>query len=328
MAYDGKLLSRARERYESDKSKHEAAFYRRRQEIYGRVPRLREIDAALRETMSKLISSALRRGTDPRPAIEALKEENLALQRERAELLVAHGYPADYLEDKPNCPLCGDTGWRGSEVCSCLNDYYARVQLEELSRLLDLGTQSFETFSFDVYSPYAPLDQDISPRSNMERIYDACRDYAYEFSPRSGNLLLSGDPGLGKTFLSACIARVVSETGHSVVYDTAAHIFERFEAQKFSRDETGGADEDVSRLLRCDLLIIDDLGTELTTEFVRSAFYQIVNTRLMTNKKTIISTNLSPAELSRRYGANILSRIEGAYRILPFFGDDIRKQKK
>ena len=125
----------------------------------------------------------------------------------------------------------------------------------------------------------------------MERIYDACRDYAYEFSPRSGNLLLSGDPGLGKTFLSACIARAVSETGHSVVYDTAAHIFERFEAQKFSRDETGGADEDVSRLLRCDLLIIDDLGTELTTEFVRSAFYQIVNTRLMTNKKTIISTN-------------------------------------
>ena len=135
----------------------------------------------------------------------------------------------------------------------------------------------------------------------MERIYDACRDYAYEFSPRSGNLLLSGDPGLGKTFLSACIARVVSETGHSVVYDTAAHIFERFEAQKFSRDETGGADEDISRLLRCDLLIIDDLGTELTTEFVRSAFYQIVDTRLMTNKKTIISTNLSPAELSRRY---------------------------
>ena len=308
MSYDGKLMRRAMVRFEEAKQRRADALHARERAVYAAVPRIAEIDTALRETMSKLISSALRRGTDPRPAIEALKEENLALQRERAELLVAHGYPADYLEDKPNCPLCGDTGWRGSEVCSCLNDYYARVQLEELSRLLDLGTQSFETFSFDVYSPYAPLDQDISPRS--------------------GNLLLSGDPGLGKTFLSACIARVVSETGHSVVYDTAAHIFERFEAQKFSRDETGGADEDVSRLLRCDLLIIDDLGTELTTEFVRSAFYQIVNTRLMTNKKTIISTNLSPAELSRRYGANILSRIEGAYRILPFFGDDIRKQKK
>ena len=304
MSYDGKLMRRAMVRFEEAKQRRADALHARERAVYAAVPRIAEIDAALRETMSKLISSALRRGTDPRPAIEALKEENLALQRERAELLVARGYPADYLEDKPNCPLCGDTGWRGSEVCSCLNDYYARVQLEELSRLLDLGTQSFETFS------------------------TPCRDYAYEFSPRSGNLLLSGDPGLGKTFLSACIARVVSETGHSVVYDTAAHIFERFEAQKFSRDETGGADEDVSRLLRCDLLIIDDLGTELTTEFVRSAFYQIVNTRLMTNKKTIISTNLSPAELSRRYGANILSRIEGAYRILPFFGDDIRKQKK
>ena len=210
MSYDGKLMRRAMVRFEEAKQRRADALHARERAVYAAVPRIAEIDAALRETMSKLISSALRRGTDPRPAIEALKEENLALQRERAELLVAHGYPADYLEDKPNCPLCGDTGWRGSEVCSCLNDYYARVQLEELSRLLDLGTQSFETFSFDVYSPYAPLDQDISPRSNMERIYDACRDYAYEFSPRSGNLLLSGDPGLGKTFLSACIAREVA----------------------------------------------------------------------------------------------------------------------
>ena len=327
MAYDGRLMRRAMARFEEAKSRRADALRARERAVYAAIPRVAEIDAALRATMSKIIASALRRGADPRPAIEALKEENLSLQRERAALLTAHGYPADYLDDKPNCPLCGDAGWRGDEVCACLNDYYARVQLEELSQLLDLGTQSFETFSFEVYSPYAPLDQSISPRANMERIYDACRDYAYEFSPRSGNLLLSGDPGLGKTFLSACIARVVSETGHSVVYDTAAHIFERFEAQKFSRGEDG-ADGDVERMLRCDLLIVDDLGTELTTEFIRSAFYQLVNTRLMTNKKTIISTNLSPAELSRRYGASVLSRIEGAYRILPFFGDDIRKQKK
>ena len=146
MSYDGKLMRRAMVRFEEAKQRRADALHARERAVYAAVPRIAEIDAALRETMSKLISSALRRGTDPRPAIEALKEENLALQRERAELLVAHGYPADYLEDKPNCPLCGDTGWRGSEVCSCLNDYYARVQLEELSRLLDLGTQSFETF--------------------------------------------------------------------------------------------------------------------------------------------------------------------------------------
>lgn len=327
MAYDGKLMRRAMVRFEEAKARRTEALHARERAVYAAVPRIEEIDAELRATMSRIIASALRRGTDPRPAIEALREENLALQHERAALLTAHGYPADYLDDTPACPLCRDTGWCGDKVCSCLSRYYARVQLEELSQLLDLGAQSFETFSFDVYSPYPPADQSISPRANMERIYDACRDYAYEFSPRSGSLLLSGDPGLGKTFLSACIARVVSESGHSVVYDTAAHIFERFEAQKFTRDDPS-ADEDVSRLLRCDLLIIDDLGTELTTEFVRSAFYQIVNTRLMTNKKTIISTNLSPAELSRRYGANILSRIEGSYRILPFFGDDIRTLKK
>ena len=328
MSYDGKIMRQALARFEEDKQRRAAEFARRRDRLYETEPRLKEIEQQLRATMPKLIASALRRGADPLPTVRVLQDENLDLQRQRMQLLTGMGYPADYLEEKPACPLCGDTGYHDGQVCRCLREYYKRAQLSELSRMLDLGNQSFETFSFDVYSPYAPLDQDISPRSNMERIYDACRDYAYEFSPRSGNLLLSGDPGLGKTFLSACIARVVSETGHSVVYDTAAHIFERFEAQKFSRDETGGADEDVSRLLRCDLLIIDDLGTELTTEFVRSAFYQIVNTRLMTNKKTIISTNLSPAELSRRYGANILSRIEGAYRILPFFGDDIRKQKK
>ena len=328
MSYDGKIMRQALARFEEDKQRRAAEFARRRDRLYETEPRLKEIEQQLRATMPKLIASALRRGADPLPAVRVLQDENLDLQRQRMQLLTGMGYPTDYLEEKPACPLCGDTGYHDGQVCRCLREYYKRAQLSELSRMLDLGNQSFETFSFDVYSPYAPLDQDISPRSNMERIYDACRDYAYEFSPRSGNLLLSGDPGLGKTFLSACIARVVSETGHSVVYDTAAHIFERFEAQKFSRDETGGADEDVSRLLRCDLLIIDDLGTELTTEFVRSAFYQIVNTRLMTNKKPIISTNLSPAELSRRYGANILSRIEGAYRILPFFGDDIRKQKK
>ena len=156
-----------------------------------------------------------------------------------------------------------------------------------------------------------------------------CQDYAHEFSPRSGSLLLSGDTGLGKTFLSASIARVVSESGHSVVYDTANHIFSLFEAQKFRR-ESGeeNANDAVDRYLRCDLLIIDDLGTEMTTSFVQSAVYQIVNTRLMTGKKTVISTNLSPDEIGRRYGAAVRSRIEGEYRVLPFFGDDIRKRRK
>ena len=160
-----------------------------------------------------------------------------------------------------------------------------------------------------------------------ERNYDTCRDYAHQFSERSGNLLLFGAPGLGKTFLSTCIARVVSESGHSVVYDTACNIFDQFEAEKFHRDEESAA-EDVKRYMECDLLIIDDLGTEMLTSFVQSAFYQLVNGRLMTGKKTIINTNLKLEELGQRYGAQVLSRIEGEYQRLPFIGEDIRKQKR
>lgn len=329
MAYDGKVLRRALARFDEDKQRRAEQFRARRRSLYARQPRLEEIDRELTHTMAKIVASGFRRGTDPRSAIAALKEENLALQRERGELLHELGYPVDFLEDKPNCSACGDTGWVGSKMCDCLRSYYAREQNAELSRMLDLGAQSFETFNFDFYSRVPDYEQNMSPYRRMEKNYDACRDYAYEFSPRSGNLLLSGSPGLGKTFLSASIARVVSDAGHSVVYDTAAHIFSRFEAQKFARsDDAEEAEDDVSRFLGCDLLILDDLGTEMTTGFVQSALYQIVNTRLMTNRKTIISTNLSPDELGARYGAAILSRLEGEYRILPFFGEDIRKLKK
>ncbi len=328
MAYDGKILRRAAARYDEDKQRRAEQFRARQRSCYAQEPRLEEIDRALSQTMGKIIASGFRRGTDPRSAIEALKEENLALQRERGELCAALGHPADWLEPKPKCAECGDTGWVGARMCSCLRAYYVREQNAELSRLLDLGTQSFDTFNFDYYSRQRSFDQNMSPYQRMEKNYDACRDYAYEFSPRSGSLLLSGDPGLGKTFLSACIARVVSERGCSVVYDTAAHVFERMEAQKFRRDESDDADDDVARYLRCDLLILDDLGTELLTPFVQSALYRLVNTRLMENRKTVISTNLSPAELGKRYGAAVLSRLEGEYRILPFFGDDIRRLKK
>lgn len=328
MAYDGKLMRRALARYDEDKQRRAEEFRARQRAVYARCPRIEEIDRELSHTMAKIIASCLRRGTDPRPAIAALQEENLRLQGERAQLLAQLGFPADYMEEKPACPRCGDTGFLGSEVCACLRGYYAREQNRELSGLLDLGAQSFEAFRFDYYSAAPDRELGVSPRANMERVYDICQDYAHEFSPKSGNLLLSGGTGLGKTFLSASIARVVSAGGHSVVYDTAGHIFSRFEAQKFGREDGEEADGDVGRVLKCDLLILDDLGTELTTSFVQSAMYQLVNTRLITGKKTVISTNLSPAELGRRYGASVLSRLQGEYELLLFFGEDIRRRKR
>ena len=328
MAYDGKILRRALERFEEDKQRRNQQFLTRQRRIFQEVPRLEQIDRQLRGTVSQIIASALQRGTDPLPAIRVLRDENLSLQEERTRLLTEHGYPADALEEKPRCILCNDTGYRDSGLCSCLQKYYAREQIEELSRMLDVGTQSFDTFELDWYSDQREGGLSRSAREVMERNLRICRDYAEHFGPQSGTLLLFGDPGLGKTFLSACIARVVSEDGFSVVYDTAVQIFNQFENAKFHRDTDSDPDGDVNRYLRCDLLILDDLGTEMLTALVQSSLYQLINTRLQTGKSTIINTNLTPEEIGRRYSPQVLSRLEGEYQILSCIGRDIRQLKK
>lgn len=327
MAVDGKIMQRAMARWQQEKQRHADEIQQRKRVLYAKEPRLRQIEAELSTTMSRLIAGALSDGSDPLPAIRVLRDENMDLQRQRAELLAANGYPMDYLEDRPLCDKCGDTGFTKDGVCECLGRYCASEQIRELSKMLDLGTQSFETFDFNWYSGAISSEIGISSREQMEENFDTCQDYAHQFGARSDNLLLSGDPGLGKTFLSACIARVVSQNGYSVVYDTAGHIFSRLEAVKFNREDAE-SDDDAARYASCDLLIIDDLGTEMTTAFVQSALYQMVNGRLLRGKKTVISTNLNPDELGSRYGRALRSRLEGEYRILPFFGEDIRKLKR
>lgn len=327
MGYDGKIMRRALQHFERDKARREDEFEQRRETLYRLDPRLRQIDRELRQTMSRLIATALRKGTDPRAAVATLRNRNLTLQRERADILTALRQPADALELKPACYLCGDTGYdKRGKICHCLRNYYASEQKQELSHLLDLGNQSFDTFDLSYYSQTVWPDYGISPRENMQARYESCVNYACHFGEKQDNLLMFGPAGLGKTHLSAGIAREVSDQGFSVVYDTAAHIFSRFEAEKFGRDED--ATGDVNRMLTCDLLILDDLGTEMLTSFVQSALYRIVNTRLMEKRDTIISTNLEPEDLGRRYSPQIASRIEGEYRLIPFFGEDIRRLKR
>ena len=325
MAYDGKLLRLAQQEYEKEKAAREAEFQARRERIFQRQPRLREIESQLRSTTSRIIAGALRRGADPTAAIAALRDENLNLQAEKRALLQRMGLPLDCLDEVPACPRCGDSGYDGGAVCRCLRKYYAREQQKELSRMLDLGNQSFGTFELNWYSDVLLPGQRKAARQQMQENYDICVQYPNQIGKKPWNLLLFGAPGLGKTHISAAIARDVSEKGYSVVYDTASHVFERFEAQKFGREDEAA---DVERILNCDLLILDDLGTEMTTAFVQSALYQIINTRLIEKKSTIISSNLAPEKLAQRYTPQVVSRIEGEYQLLPFVGEDIRKKKK
>ncbi len=330
MGYDANVLRRATQRLEQGRRERRERVENLRRDAYARQPKLERLDRQLQQTMAQLVAAALRQGEDPARAVREVRERNLAIQQERAVLLGALGLPEDALDDKPACPLCGDTGWQGAKMCRCLRELCAREQIAELSKLLDLGEQSFDTFRMDYYSQ-SPWPGGTSPRENMELVYEVCLNYAQKFGRFPiCNLFLTGAPGLGKTFLSACIARTVSEKGHSVVYDTAGNIFAQFEARKFQRDSADGqeARDETRRYLNCDLLILDDLGSELVTQFTQSALYELVNSRLVGEKHTVISTNLTLEEAARRYPPQIASRLEGEYHALHFFGDDIRLLKK
>jgi len=323
MAYSETVLRRAQARLAQAKADHEAESSARVEAIYNQYPRLREIDRAMRRSVAQAVSAAFRKGQDPTAAIEAIKQENLALQREREWILEANDLDETALEPAPICPHCGGSGYVGAVMCECLRELCRQEQKKELSSLLS-GKETFEQFRLDLYPTEPDAQSGISPRILMQNTFQHCRRYAREFHRKSPSLLFTGGPGLGKTFLSACIARTVADNGFSVVYDTATKLFSDFEAVKF-----GGDRSDLTRkYMECDLLIIDDLGTEMTTQFTQSVLYQVINTRMMEGKPVIVSTNLSTDAISHRYPGPIASRLRGTYQVCPFLGQDIRQLRR
>lgn len=322
MAYSEKVIQRAKMRLAQARQSAQEESDRRIEGIYENYPRLRQIDGLLRASVAKVAAAAFTSGGDVRQAVEDAKNENLALQQERSWILQAADLEESDLEPHPVCTECGGTGYVGERMCSCLKELCRQEQKKELSSLLG-GRETFESFRLQYYPETPDPDFGVSPRQMMRRVYDRCLSYARDFVPGSPSLLFSGGTGLGKTFLSACIARSVAEAGYSVVYDTAGKLFADFETAKF-----GGDGELTRKYLSCDLLIIDDLGTEMVTQFTQSALYTVVNTRLMEGRATIISTNLGKSEIERRYMPAIASRLLGTYETLLFLGSDIRLQKK
>lgn len=319
MAYTAQVIRRAQERLAQEKADRESEYRQHLEEAYQRIPRLRQIDGELRRTMLAA-ARAIFQQEDGAAAMERAKAQNQSLQQERQALIDANFAPG-YLNEEPICPKCGGSGYVGSTMCDCLRELCRQEQRKDLT-LLHMARERFSDFRLDYYPSTPDPDMGVSCRTIMERTFRVCREYAANFSLQSPSLLFSGGTGLGKTFLSACIAQEAADRGYSVVYESAAHLFAKLERAKFNGDEEARADSE--KYTACDLLIIDDLGTEMGGQFVTSALYTLINDRLLSAKPTIISTNLSGDELAMRYSPQIVSRLRGTYMRVAFVGDDIR----
>ena len=259
-------------------------------------------------------------GNDSERYIMNLARINLDAQNRRKELLKANGFPEDWLDVPYTCKACEDKGSINGLVCECYKNLLRSIEYEKLCSKLPVDKCRFDNFKLDYYSTGAG----ISPRKRMENVLDYCKAYAADFGKGSPSLLLYGMTGLGKTHLSLAIAGKAVEAGHGVIYTSAQNLFNRLEREKFGRAEDNNTEQSI---LDCDLLIIDDLGAEFSTQFTVSALYNIINCRDLEGKPTIISTNLSPEKLKDTYSDRIASRILSNYVILQFDGADIRQLK-
>ena len=327
MAYDRALLSSILRQMERQHDQYEAEAEQRRYRLTHAIPRLGDIDRELRATSAKAMRIAFEsNNTDA--AIDQLRARNLELQAEKRRLLLENGYPADYLAVAEDCPICHDTGYAGSQLCRCVKQKAAALQTKRLSSLLPVDQQTFDTFQLDYYSAQPDSRFNISPRELAAYNFQACRRFSEQFGDAYENLLLFGSAGLGKTFLSSCIARSVTERGFSVCYDTAISVFDQYNSAKFGSGDHADAAQAIERFRSADLLIMDDLGTEMPSAFHTSCLYDLLSGRLMRRLPTILSTNLLPADLETRYSAAIASRILGEFTQLRFIGSDIRKIRK
>ena len=235
MGYSAEVVRRARDRLAQAREDRASEDRQHLAEAYERVPRIREIDRELRMTMAQAAMAAFQAGTDGKKELEAVRDKNLALQQERARL-VEENFEEGFLDETPICDKCGGTGYIGAEMCECLRELCRQEQKKEVS-ILSGSRDSFGSFRLDYYSDRVDPNYGVSPRTLAEKNFRECKHYAVFFSDKSDNLLLSGNPGLGKTFLSACIARTVADRGYSVAYETAGHLFTKMERAKFMNDE-------------------------------------------------------------------------------------------
>jgi len=327
MAYDEELYRQIDADYERQRLANELDLENRRRNVFARVPRLEEIDYEIKSLGLKLYKIALS-GGDVKQKIDELRNGQKKLLEVKKQLLIENGFSEDELSEKFLCNICRDTGAVGTKPCECYRRKIIEKAYEQSNLSAQLAHQSFDTFDISVYSDEVDTDYGMSPKEYMKNILRTCREFVDDFDKKGENLLFWGKPGLGKTFLSTCIAKELINKRYSVIYETAYKTFSMLEELKFKKSE----DEEklkfkIDKLYSCDLLILDDLGSEFATQYTTAALFDIINSRLISGKSTVINTNLLVDDIENKYGERVFSRILGHYKLLEFIGTDIRHIK-
>lgn len=326
MGYPKEVYDQAWETLSRRKQEARERELARREEIGLALPEIARIEAEMARTAASVARAVITEPERARERVEELRARNLALQERRRALLREGGFPEDYLAEQHHCPDCKDSGYIGSRMCDCLQDLLKKAAYHQLGAVSQSKHATFGDFSLEFY-PDKPVDSSgVVPRQRMGQVFEACLNYARTFSPGSESLLFLGQTGLGKTHLSLAIGSAATEAGYGVVYTPVQRLMDRLETDKFSRvaDSREQYADNVGHILSCDLLILDDLGTEFHTQFTTSVLYNIINTRLVEGRPTIISTNLELQQIEEKYSQRMVSRLICTYRVLKFYGKDIR----
>lgn len=311
--------------YELRQLDNEHRLRRHYENAYALIPELKELDERV-SSLSVAQAKNLLEGDDS--ALGQLKEKLSLLFVKKKELLLAGGLPEDYLEKKYVCPDCQDTGYIGDKKCHCLQKEIIDMLYAQSNLKAILHRENFSTFCEDYYSGnYIDPLTGKSSRELMRTALSACREFAEEFPGKTKNILLYGDTGVGKSFLTHCIAKELMDRSYSVIYFSAVQLFDHLAQNAFGKKEAEETDG-FGHIYDCDLLIIDDLGTELSNAFTVSQLFVCLNERILREKATIISTNLALDDINSVYSERVFSRVSSNYRMLRLIGDDIRIQKK
>ena len=327
MALNSSQLDAIDQIYINRRLDNEIVMNERLAEVEEAIPEIAKIN----ESIASLASDAVRRSLSGESVeVDSIKKEISDMSEKKKALLLSGGFAADYLDEIYTCEKCHDTGFVNGESCQCRDKeiiklLYSRSELKDV-----LERENFSTFNYDFYSE-SLVDENLETDAltNIKNVVKHCKEFSINFDTEFDNLLFYGKAGTGKTFLINCVAKELMDSFHSVIYLSASQFYDLMAKEVFNNDSNSVYQNvDMDDLKNCDLLIIDDLGTELTNAFTESYLFEVLNERLIHQKSTIISTNLTLEEMQDRYDDRVFSRAMGYYSTFKIFGDDIRKLKK